>query len=63
MGDLGLARRDFLKRLAADPFDADSRLGLALCEGCEAMPRACKPNCSGCLKMILGLHELETEPP
>ena len=32
-GDLGLARRDFLKRLAADPFDADSRLGLALCEG------------------------------
>ena len=32
-GDLGVARRDFLKRLAADPFDADSRLGLALCEG------------------------------
>ena len=32
-GDLGLARRDFLKRLADDPFDADSRLGLALCEG------------------------------
>ena len=32
-GDLGLARRDFLRRLAADPFDADSRLGLALCEG------------------------------
>ncbi len=32
-GDLGPARRDFLKRLAADPFDADSRLGLALCEG------------------------------
>ena len=33
VGDLGLARRDFLRRLAADPFDADSRLGLALCEG------------------------------
>ena len=32
-GDLGVARRDFLKRLAVDPFDADSRLGLALCEG------------------------------
>ena len=32
-GDLGRARRDFLKRLADDPFDADSRLGLALCEG------------------------------
>ena len=32
-GDIAQARRDFLRRLAVDPHDADSRLGLGLCEG------------------------------